>query len=138
VDSLALNGIHARVVAAGFVRLQMVRVLHTYDLLITRHTLSAVAGRSRPALQNSIIFFGRQGTLELELWGKDGDLRGQLMPGFLTRAGEPASIPEDFHDMVRRAVAGVTCMGCRHAHLLVPPVNSVDQTEGSVYVEAGT
>ena len=138
VDSLAVNGIHARVVAPGFVRVQIIRVLRTYDLLITRHSLRTVAGKSRPTLENSIVFLGRQGTIELELWGKDEGLRGQLMPRFLSRAGEPVSIPGDFHDAVCRAVAGATCTGCRHAHLLVPPVNSVDQTEGSVYVEAGT
>jgi hypothetical protein len=138
VDSLAVNGIHAWVVRAGFVRVQMVRVLRTYDLLITRHVLGTIAGKSRPALESSIIFLARQGTLELELWGKDDGLRGKVMPQFLSRAGEPTSIPRDFHDAVCRAVSGVTCMGCRHAHLLVPPIDPpAAHAKDSIDVEAG-
>jgi hypothetical protein len=133
VDSLTVNGIHARVVAAGFLRVQIVRVLRTYDLLITRHVLRPVAGKKRPALENSTIFLGYQGTLELELWGKDEGLRGKVMPQFLTRAGESISVPGALHDAVYRAVSGVTCVGCRHSHLLVAPNNVV--SDDSTYVD---
>src|ERR1700694_5351292 len=47
VDTLAVNGIHARVVAAILVRVQVVRVLRTYDLLITKHTLRPVDGKGK-------------------------------------------------------------------------------------------
>src|SRR6266576_5430770 len=44
VDSIAVNGVHAVVVSPGLVRLHMVRVRHTYDLLITKHVLATVDG----------------------------------------------------------------------------------------------
>jgi len=120
VDTLAVNGIHARVVAATLVRVQVVRVLRTYDLLITKHTLRPVDGRAKPTLNNLIIFQGRQGTLELDLWGTDDALRGSVYPEFLRKSGDPLRLPSGFQDAVSRAVAGVTCLGCRHTHTLVP------------------
>jgi hypothetical protein len=120
VDTLAVNGIHARVVAATLVRVQVVRVLRTYDLLITKHSLRQLDSKGRPALDNSIIFLGRQGTLELDLWGKDDSLRGRVCPEFLRKSGDPLMLPSRFQDAVSRAVAGVTCLGCRHTHMLVP------------------
>jgi hypothetical protein len=35
MDGIAVNGVHGLVISAGFVRLQMLRVQRTYDLLIT-------------------------------------------------------------------------------------------------------
>jgi len=121
VDSLAVNGIHARVVAAGFLRLHIVRILHTYDLLLTRHSLRLPEGKTRPVLESSIVFLGKQGTLDLELWGKDRRFQGKVLPQFFGRSGEPLPIPESLHDAVHRALAGVTCIGCRDVHLLVRP-----------------
>src|ERR1700719_908589 len=39
VDSIGVNGVHATVVAPVLVRVQMLRIDRTYDLLITRHRL---------------------------------------------------------------------------------------------------
>jgi hypothetical protein len=129
VDSLAHNGIHARIVAPSLVRLQIVRVLHTYDLLITKHLLRPEEKRRKPTLQNQVIFYGRQGTLELDLWGKDEGLRGGVSPIFLSRACEPLQLPQLFEDAIHRAVAGVTCVGCRHPHLLIPPSSAETYAE---------
>ena len=38
VDSIGVNGVHAIVVAPVLVRVEMLRIQRTYDLLITRHT----------------------------------------------------------------------------------------------------
>lgn len=135
VHSLGVNGIHSRVFLPELVRVQMTRVERNYDLLITRHVLGPETGRARPTLENSILFLGRQGTLELELWGKDETFRGKVMPRFLSRAGETTSVPDVFHDAVLRAVSGVTCIGCRHSHLLAPPDTHANQSEPSEYVE---
>src|SRR5579884_2304236 len=113
LDTLTVNGIHARVIAERLVRVQVVRVLRTYDLLITKHALRTIETRRKPALDNSVIFHGRQGTLELELWGKDEALRGGVCPEFLSRAGEQLSLPGEFQDAINRAIAAVTCLGCR-------------------------
>jgi len=86
VDSIAVNGVHAVVVAPGLVRLQMVRVRHTYDLLITKHVLAAVDGAQRPALQSLVVFYGRRGTLEMDLCGKDSSFCGTVRPFFSAAA----------------------------------------------------
>lgn len=120
VDSIAVNGVHAVAVSPSLVRLQMVRVRHTYDLLITRHVLAAVDGTKRPTLHSSILFYGRRGTLEMDLHGKDSEFCGAVRPLFLSRSGEPASLPPLFEDGVARVTAAVSCVGCRHSHLLRP------------------
>lgn len=120
VDSIAVNGVHAIVVGPVLVRLQMVRVRHTYDLLITKHQLTAVEGTRRPALQNSILFYGRRGTLEMDLCGKDSGYIGMVRPLFFSRSGEPTAIPVAFEESVLRVTAAVSCVGCRHSHLLQP------------------
>jgi hypothetical protein len=126
VDTIGVNGLHARVVAASLVRVHVVRVMHTYDLLITKHSLPTHANGRKPTLENSILFHGRQGTLELELWGKDATFRGSVCPVFYDRGGDPLKLPGAFEDAVRCAVAGVSCCGCEHSHLLVPPEVSVE------------
>lgn len=120
LDSIAVNGVHAVVVSPEFVRLQMVRVRHTYDLLITKHVLATADGAKRPTLQSSIVFYGRRGTLEMDLYGKDSGFCGAVRPLFMSRSGEPASLPASFEDAVVRVTAAASCVGCRHSHLLQP------------------
>ena len=120
VDSIAVNGVHAVVVAPSLVRLQVVRVRHTYDLLITSHLLATVDGTKRPTLQSSIVFYGRRGTLEMDLYGKDSGFCGTVRPLFLSRSGEPAGLPAAFEDALARITAAASCVGCRHPHLLHP------------------
>ena len=120
VDSIAVNGVHAIAVAPLFVRLEMLRIERTYDLLITRHSLTKSENGKRPQLVSSILFYGRRGSLEMELWGKDSGFRGTLCPVFYTRAGESATLPEAFQSAVARTTAGVCCLRCRHCHLLSP------------------
>jgi len=122
VDSIGVNGVHAIVVAAVLIRLEMLRIERTYDLLITRHSLAESAGHRRPRLVSSILFYGRRGSLELELWGKDVAFGGMVSPVFYNRAGERVSLPTTFEDAVTRITAAVCCLGCRHAHLLCPRV----------------
>lgn len=120
IDSIGVNGVHALVVAPVLLRLEMVRIERTYDLLITRHCLRDSAKGLRPVLESAIVFYGRRGSLEMELWGKDSAFSGDVSPIFYTRSGEIAKPPGDF----QRAIAGLTaatcCVGCRHCHLLAP------------------
>jgi hypothetical protein len=125
LDSLGVNGVHARAVSASLARIQVVRVRHTYDLLISRHVLQFSDIRTRPTLENTVIFLGRQGTLELDLWDKDKALAGAVSPVFYDRGGEAMKIPGAFEVAVRRAVAGANCCGCHHVHLLEPPPSDV-------------
>jgi len=120
VDSITVNGVHAVVIAPRLVRLQMLRVRHTYDLLITGHVLEAVPNMRRPTLKNSILFYGRRGTLEMDLGGKDSGYTGMVCPVFLSRSGEAVVLPKIFEESVRKMTASVSCLGCRHSHLLQP------------------
>jgi len=120
VDSIAVNGVHGVVISAGFVRLQTLRVQRTYDLLITRHSLANTEDGKRSRLESSILFYGRRGTLEMDLASKDAQFRGTVSPVFYSRSGEPTSLPSQFQDAVVRITAAASCVGCRHCHLLQP------------------
>jgi len=120
VDSIGVNGVHAIVVAPVLVRLEMVRIQRTYDLLITRHSLAVSAAGQRPRLESSILFYGRRGSLEMELWAKDASFRGAVSPVFYTRSGESITLPSEFQEAAARITEAVCCTGCRHSHLLQP------------------
>jgi len=55
VDTVVVNGVHAIVVAAALVRIEMLRVQRTYDVLVTRHGLRGVGQNQRPRLESSIL-----------------------------------------------------------------------------------
>jgi len=121
VETVGPNGRHAIVIAPSFVRLQMVRVEHTYDLLITRHSLVSAPGRTKPTIDSTIVFRARQGTLALDLWDKDAASRGGICPVFYSFAGDALAIPTEFEEAMLVLTAAVCCVGCRHVHLLQPP-----------------
>jgi len=117
VQNFLPNGTHAVVVAREFVRIEMFRYEHTYDLLITHHALESATGK-RPDLSSRILFLGRNGTLDTELWGKDSAFRGGAIPHFFTRSGEEGAIDPVWIDAVLKTTEAVCCPGCRHCHLL--------------------
>jgi hypothetical protein len=131
VDSIGVNGVHAIVVAPVLIRVQMLRIERTYDLLITRHQLTKSGNSQRPQLESSILLYGRRGGLEMELWGKDVGFRGTVCPVFYTRAGERVVLPNDFQDAATRITSAVCCLGCRHCHLLGPKSVAPERTEYS-------
>src|ERR1035438_8856460 len=88
LDSLAVNGPHAVVIAPVLTRIEMLRIATTYELCITRHRPVTVEVGHRPKLRAEELFRGAQGYLALELWGKDKDLSGCVRPQFFTRSGE--------------------------------------------------
>jgi len=129
VDSIGVNGVHAIVIAPVLVRVQMLRIARTYDLLITRHSLTSLAGTLRPRLASSILFYGRRGSLEMELWGNDAAFRGAVSPVFYTRGGDRVMLPNGFPEAAARMTSAVCCLGCRHCHLLGPKLTAPEQTE---------
>ncbi|MGB6403893.1 MAG: hypothetical protein WBF26_13700 [Candidatus Sulfotelmatobacter sp.] len=129
VDSIGGNGVHAIVVAPALIRVQMLRIERTYDLLITRHQLAKSGDSRKPRLESSILFYGRRGGLEMELWGKDAAFRGTVCPVFYSRAGERLVLPNDFQDAATRITSAVCCRGCRHCHLLGPRLTDPGRTE---------
>jgi hypothetical protein len=117
VATVGVNGFHAAVLSAEFVRIQIFRSDHHCELLLTQHTLVSKEGKVRPALSNSVMFHSEHGRLEWELWGKDSRLQGMVAPTFYNRSGEQVLPSDCLHDAVLRVTAGACCVGCRHAHV---------------------
>lgn len=118
VQNFMPNGVHAIAIEPELCRVEMFRYENTYDVLITRHSLSAQQGGGRPQIESGIIFFRRAGTLATELWGKDSAFRGGASPRFFKRNGEEELPPEAFIDTLLKITEGVCCVGCKHSHLL--------------------
>jgi hypothetical protein len=119
VNAIGVNGLHAALLSTSLVRIQMFRAESVCELLVTHHVLAPVEGKQRPKLQNSLLFHGKHGRLDLELWGKDQHLQGMVAPVFYSRSGEEVGVPDQFHQALLRVTAGVCCCGCRHIHLLI-------------------
>jgi hypothetical protein len=95
IDSIGVNGRHAIYLAEHFVRLEMLRVGRTCELVVTSHTLSCPLGHTRPGLRSEVIFHGRDGSLPHDLWKPDKlALRGIVAPDYYSRAGEVLKLPE--------------------------------------------
>jgi hypothetical protein len=118
VDSIGVNGVHAIAVAPVLLRLEMIRIERTYDLLITRHSLTWSDRGRRPRLESSILFYGRRGSIEMELWGRDAEFRSAVCPVFYSRSGEVLEMASELRWAVAKITAGVCCVGCRHCHVL--------------------
>jgi hypothetical protein len=122
IDSLAVNGRHAIILAESLVRVEMLRMIRTCELSISLHVLSLQPGRTRPEITSKSMFRGHDGFLPLELWREEHrTLRGQLAPVFYTRSGEPMELPRRFEEAIRKITSAVCCIGCKHTHVGVPP-----------------
>lgn len=117
VDSLALNGSHAVVVAPALTRVELFRTGRTCQLLISQHRAGDLQNGRRPSVESSTIFRGVDGVLNAEaLKQSPAELRGLLR--FWTRSGEELPIPALFEDSIKAAAIGCTCTGCSHPHFL--------------------
>ena len=121
LNGLGLNGSHAVVVAPVVVRIDLFRAGRTYQLLITKHKQGSSENGRRPSLQSTLVFRGIDGILEAELWGKDRELAGSVVPKFWSRAGEPTEIPPIFRRAVTATTQGASCVGCFHTHYSCGP-----------------
>jgi len=122
IDSISGNGRHAIVISPELVRIEMLRIGHTYELAITRLWLKSEDGQMRPAIATALVFRGHQGTLAVELWNAENkSLRGTVAPLFYTAAGEVLDLPERFDETIRKITGAVACLGCKHTHIAVAP-----------------
>ena len=127
LNSIAVNGRHAIFLAESMVRLEMLRSLQSYELAITVHTLLRAPGRQRPEISSRLLFRGRDGVLSFDLWKPEHQaLQGKLAPVFYNRAGEVLEPPQRFEEAMRKVTMAVCCVGCKHAHLGVPPAQTKD------------
>jgi len=122
IDSISGNGRHAIVIAPELVRIEMLRVGHTYEVAITRLWLKTEEGHTRPVIATAPFFRGHQGTLAVELWNAENKaLRGTIAPVFYTAAGELLNLPNRFEEAIRKITSAVACLGCKHTHIAVAP-----------------
>jgi hypothetical protein len=122
IDSLSGNGRHAIVIAPELVRIEMLRVGHTYEMAISKHSLVNKGSRVRPVITSTLLFRGSQGTLAIDLWSPENKrLRGSIAPVFYTPAGEIRQHPERFDGAIRKITGSVACFGCKHTHIAVAP-----------------
>ena len=121
VESIALNGLHAVVIAPVLVRVDMLRKGRTYEVLVTEHKPGASDNGSRAKLESTTLFRGIHGRIELDLWGKDKDQAGLVIPTFYSLAGEPIPVPKKFAGVLKAAARGATCLQCTHSHYLLRP-----------------
>jgi hypothetical protein len=121
VESIAVNGLHAVVIAPVLVRVDMLRKGRTYEVLITEHKPGESENGSRPELESTILFRGIHGRIELDLAGKDKAQAGSVRPTFYSLAGEPIPIPKKFLGLLKAAVRGANCARCTHSHYLLRP-----------------
>jgi hypothetical protein len=120
LDSFGGNGRHAIVIASELVRMEMLRIENTYELLISRHTLVPEDNGIRPQLHSTVVFRGRAGTLPAEfLTGNGRQSRVAASPVFHTNAGEIQSIPPRFDAAILAISSAVRCIGCKHAHIAI-------------------
>jgi hypothetical protein len=126
IDSIAVNGRHAIYIAESLIRIDMLRVASTCELAVTLHTLSATTRKAHPGITSRMLFRGSDGQLPVDLWTQEhGPLRGEVVPTFYDRAGEPMEISQRFEEAIRKITAAVCCIGCRHTHVGVPPAAHV-------------
>ena len=57
--------------------------------------------------------------------------------GIECRSGELMAPPDMFQDALLRITASVSCLGCRHSHLLQPGVLGGDATANKISTEEG-
>lgn len=130
VESIAVNGLHAVVIAPEVVRADMLRKDRTYELLITEHRLSSADNGTRPLLETQVLFRGVHGRLEIDLSRRDKTQAGSVIPSFYSLAGEQVTLPEKFVALARAATHGVNCIGCSHSHYVRRPTRRATGNQG--------
>src|SRR5260370_19872000 len=123
IDAIGVNGVHAVVVAAILVRIELFRTGRTCQLLITKHEPGTVEHGRRPALENRVLFRGVNGIVDLELLRADADLAGRsVIAEFWARGGGVLGIPAVFSAGVGAATEAVCFFRCSHSHYLATPI----------------
>lgn len=114
IDSVAVNGVHAVVIAPVLVRVELLRTGRSCQILITRHEPGQAEPGKRPPLVNRVLFRGVNGFLHS---GQSPDSLYPI-PRFWSRSGEERKVPFAFTEVFQAATKGATCFGCSHAHFL--------------------
>jgi len=137
LDAVGVNGVHAVVVAPTLVRVEVFRIGHTYQVLVTKHSAALAENGQKPSLRTVVIFRGTDGYLNQDLWGRGKTHAGSLLPEFYTPGGEPMEIFDALEQALLAAVGGACCVGCRHSHYLIANGNG-NRTSEMGSLQAGS
>ncbi len=137
LDAVGVNGVHAVVVAPTLVRVEVLRIGRTYQVLVTKHSAAPADSGQRPSLRTVVIFRGADGYLTQDLWRKNNTRAGSLLPEFFTPGGEQMDIFVALEPALLAAVGGACCVGCRHSHYLIANGNG-DRTSEIGSLQAGS
>lgn len=122
IDAIAVNGVHAVVVAPALVRIELFRAGRTCQLLITQHQPGQSENGRRPLIECSLLFRGVNGFMDSKLSSNASESSASRAPRFWSRSGEELPIPSMFGEAVAAAARGANCVGCSHPHFLTVPV----------------
>jgi hypothetical protein len=121
IDAIAVNGVHAVMVAEVLIRIDSFRTGRTCQLLITEHKAGSAENGRRPPLENKVLFRGVNGFIETGQIGPADKPACPTVPRFWSRAGVEREIPSLFAAAIRAATLGSSCCGCSHTHFSVAP-----------------
>ena len=121
IDTIAVNGVHAVVVAPVLVRIELFRSGRTCQLLITHHQPGKSENGRRPAIESRLLFRGVNGFMDSKPSSNESDSSGSPVPRFWSRSGEELTIPPAFGEVVAAVARGANCVGCSHPHFLTLP-----------------
>jgi hypothetical protein len=116
VDALGVNGVHAVVIAAVLIRIELFRTGRTCQLLISEHKPGQAENGTRLRLEGRILFRGVNGFLETDRLDERSGSGRSSIPRFWSRAGEEREVPVQLVRAVQAATEGTRCIGCGHAH----------------------
>jgi len=128
LDGIGVNGVHALVIAASLVRVEMFRRGQTYDLSISRIAPGKDNNGKRPPLECTRIFRAEEGFLAADLAKRARSQKEIVIPTFYSRAGESLAIPAQFEAVIKAVVAALSCSRCTHSHYLRAPEASSPET----------
>lgn len=128
IDSVAVNGRHAVVIAPSLVSVEVFRVRKTYEVLIAKHSVEQSLEGRRARAEAKVLFRGREGHLPLDLAGNDKQMVAEILPEFFNKAGERIEVPPEFIGVLKAAVGGANCVGCTHQHYLRAPEAPISGT----------
>jgi len=117
LDSVGVNGVHALVIASTLVRVEMLRVGHTYDLFIpsTPPGLSITGNARHWKARFCFVRMKVSGAG----FGEEEQGPERIGHAGLSLAGwRILPVPVEFEAVVKAITGAAACIGCRHSHYL--------------------
>ena len=135
LDSVGVNGAHALVIASTLVRVEMLRVGHTYDLFITQHAPGFLITETPTTGKTRFCFSAHEGYLAaLDLVKENGEPERIGRAGISLTVREVLTMPVEFEAVVKAITGAAGKAGGRHSadYLQAPGQDDEDRIEAKV------